>query len=184
MQEYRDLKQQDPGFEPARPVVGAYVRPPSDTGEVPLISDPATAGVSELFNASYEVVLQMLMRYFIHSNETEEELQALASTAVNAMFMIIKPLGQLLSTLPIGPDLPGKVAGPTFEIYRTSYVLPHHDAAWIVLHERLLELAAYCGKLSGQQSASQAGLQALGENFRRLAAVLEPHVKTSQAGKV
>ncbi|HEY6287434.1 MAG TPA: ferritin-like domain-containing protein [Ktedonobacteraceae bacterium] len=182
-QEYRDLKQQDPGFEPARPVVAAYVRPPSDTSEVPLISDPVTAGISELFNASYEVMLQILMRYFIHGEETEDELQTLSSMAVSAMFMVIKPLGQLLTTLPIGTVLPGKVAGPTFEIYQTAYILPHHDAAWIVLHERLLELAAYCGKMSGQQSAQQRDLQAIRENFRRLASVLEPHVKTSQAGK-
>ena len=183
MQEFRDLKQQDPGFEPARPVVAAYVRPPSDTDEVPLISDPLTAGVSELFNASYEVLLQMLMRYFIHGKETEDELQTLSSTAISTMFMVIKLLGHLLTTLPIGPDLPGKMAGPAFEMYRTSYVLPHHDAAWIVLHERLLELAAYCGKLSGQQPALQADLQAILDNLRRLAAVLEPHVKTHQAGK-
>jgi hypothetical protein len=153
------------------------VRPPSDTSEIPLISDPITAGVSELFNASYEVLLQMLMRYFIHGKETEDELRTLSSTAVNAMFMVIKPLGQLLTTLPVGPDLPGKMAGPTFEIYRTGYVLPHHDAAWIVLHERLLELSAYCGKLSGQQPSLQGSLQAIGENFRKLASVLAPHVK-------
>ena len=176
MQEYRDLKQQDPRFEPARPVAAAFVRPPSDTNAVPLISDPVTAGVSELFNASYEVLLQMLMRYFIHGKETEDELQTLSSTAVNAMFMVIKPLGQLLTTLPIGPESPGKMAGPTFEIYQTSYILPHHDAAWIVLHERLLELAAYCGKLCGQQSALEAELQVIRENFHSLAAVLERHV--------
>jgi len=116
------------------------------------------------------------------TGQTEDELQTLSSTAVNAMFMVIKPLGQLLTTPPIDPDRPGKMAGPTFEIYRTGYALPHHDAAWIVLHERLLELAAYCSKLSGQQSAPQTDLQAIGANFRRLAAVLEPHVKTSQAG--
>ena len=183
MQEYRDVQQQDPDFEPARPVVAAYVRPPGDTTEAPLISDPVTASVSELFNASYEVLLQMLMRYFIHGKETEDELQTLCSTAVNVMFMAIKPLGHLLTTLPIGPDLPGKLAGPTFEMYRTGYILPHHDAAWIVLHERLLELAAYCGKLGDQQSAPQAALQAIGASLRRLAAVLEPHVKTRQAGK-
>jgi hypothetical protein len=182
MQEYRDLKQQDPGFEPARPVVAAYVRPPGDTSEVPIISDPVTAGISELFNASYQVLLQLLMRYFIHANETEDELQTLSSTAVSAMFMVIKPLGQLLTTLPVGPDLPGKVAGPTFEIYQTGYLLPHHDAAWIVLHERLLDLASYCGKLSDQQSLLERDLQPIRENFRRLAALLEPHVKTSQAG--
>lgn len=179
MLDYRSLLQQDPGFEPARPVVAAYVRVPSDTNEVPLISDPVTAGVSELFNASYEVLLQLLMRYFIHGKETEDELQTLSSTAVNAMFLAIKPLGHLLTTLPIGPELPGKMAGPTFEIYRTGYILPHHDAAWIILHERLLDLAAYCGKLSDQQSAPQAALQDIGENFRQLAEGLEPYVKTS-----
>jgi hypothetical protein len=183
MQEYRELKQQDPGFEPGRPVVAAYVRPPSDTGEVPLMSDPDTAGISELFNASYQVMLQILMRYFTHSEETEDELHTLSSMAVSAMFMVIKPLGQLLTTLPVGPDLPGKMAGPTFEIYQTSYILPHHDAAWIVLHERLLELAAYCGKLSDQQPEQQVELQTIKENLRRLAGVLEPHVTASQAGR-
>ncbi len=146
------------------------------------VKSQQSAGISEMFNASYKVLLQMLMRYFIHGQETEDELQTLSSTAVMAMFMVIKPLGQLLTTLPIGPDLPGKMAGPTFEIYRTGYILPHHDAAWIVLHERLLELAAYCGKLSDQQQQPQADLQAILENFRRLAGVLEPYVKTSQAG--
>jgi len=99
------------------------------------------------------------------------------------MFMVIKPLGQLLTTLPVGPDLPGKMAGPTLEIYQTGYTLPHHDAAWIVLHERFLELAAYCGKLCDQQPKQQIQLQAIKENLRRLAGVLEPHVKTSQAGR-
>lgn len=179
MQEYRDFKQQDPAFEPARPVVAAYVRPPSDTITVPLISDPVTAGVSELFNASYEVLLQILMRFFIHVKETEDELQTLSITAVNMMLMVIQPLGRLLTTLPIGPDLPGKTAGPTFEIFQKGYVLPHHDAAWIILHERLLELAAYCGKLSDQPPPAQANLDAIRVNFRRLAVMLEPYVKTS-----
>jgi hypothetical protein len=179
MQEYRDMKQQDAGFEPARPVVAAFVRPPADTCEVPLITNPLTAGVSELFNASYEVLLEMLLRYFLHGKEAEDELRTLSSTAVALMVMVIKPLGQLLTTLPIGPDLPGMTAGATFEIYRTGYILPHHQAAWIVLHERLLELAAYCGKLSAQQPAPQ-DLQAVEENFRRLAAALEQHVKTSE----
>src|SRR5438045_8787404 len=90
MQAYRDLKQQDPGFEPARPGVAAYVRPPSDTSEVPLISDTVTAGISELFNASYDVLLQMLMRYFMHGKETGDEMRTLSSTAVSASFTAIK----------------------------------------------------------------------------------------------
>src|SRR5437588_6439089 len=80
MQKYRSLHQQDPGFKPARPVVAAYMRQPSDTNEVPLISDPVTAGVSELFNASYEVMLQMLMRIFIHPYGSYIELQTFNRT--------------------------------------------------------------------------------------------------------
>ncbi len=64
----------------------------------------------------------------------------------------IKPLGQLLTTLPVGPNHPGKTVGATFEIYRTGYILPHRHAAWAILHERLLEFAGFCGKLSRQQS--------------------------------
>jgi len=182
MQEYRELKRQDTSFEPARPVVAAFVRPPSDSSEFTLISDPLTAGVSELFNASYEVSLHLLIRYFVHSSgsETEEELKTLSGTAVDAMFLLIKPLGHLLTTLPVGPDLPGKTAGASFEIFRTGYILPHQYAAWIVLHERLLELAAFCGKLSTQPGAPQ-DLQEIEANMRKLAAALAQHINTSQA---
>jgi hypothetical protein len=47
MEEYRVLKQQEPNFEPARPVIAAYVRQPSDTIEVTTITDPITARVSD-----------------------------------------------------------------------------------------------------------------------------------------
>jgi hypothetical protein len=89
----------------------------------------------------------MLIRYFIHGLETEDQLRTLSSTAVDMMFVAIKPLGELLTTLPVGPKYPGKTAGASFEIYRTGYVLPHRRAAWIILRERLLELAAFCGKI-------------------------------------
>ncbi|MFL5698736.1 MAG: ferritin-like domain-containing protein, partial [Ktedonobacteraceae bacterium] len=180
MQEYQQLKQQDPNFEPARPVLAAYVRPPSDTSEYNLIKYPLTAGISELFNASYEVLLQMLIRYFIHGLETEDQLRTLSTTAVDMMFVAIKPLGELLTTLPVGPKYPGKTAGASFEIYRTGYVLPHRRAAWIILRERLLELAAFCGKLCTQQSAPKE-LLTVQENLLKLASNLEIHVKTNQA---
>jgi hypothetical protein len=93
--------------------------------------------------------------------------------------VIIKPLGQLLTTLPVGPDLPGKTAGASFEIFRTGYILPHHHAAWIALHERLLELAAYCGKLRTQTGAPQ-NLQEIEANMRKLAATLAQHINTGQ----
>jgi hypothetical protein len=177
-QEYRSLKQQDPGFEPARPAVPAYAKPPSDTSEAVLITDPLAASVSELFNACYEVMLQMITRYFIHGSDNEEELRILSGTAVDMMFVAIKPLGELLTRLPVGPDLPGKVAGPNFEIFHTGYILPHRHAAWAILHERLLEIASFCTRLGENQSTSSV-LTAIEADVRKLATRLEPYLDRS-----
>jgi hypothetical protein len=47
------------------------------------------------------------------------------------MFNVIKPLGQLVTTLPVGEAAPGRTAGPSFELfYQSDYLLPHRDAAW------------------------------------------------------
>jgi hypothetical protein len=120
-------------------------------------------------------MLQMLVRFFAHTEETEEELQTLSSTAVGAMSLLIKPLGQLLTTLPVGAEYPGKSAGPNFEFYRTSYLLPHRHAAWVLMNERLLELAVYCARVGARPSAPPE-LTTIEENFRKLARALEQHI--------
>jgi hypothetical protein len=175
--EYLEFKERDPNFEPARPVMAAWVRPPGGASltDPALITDPTTAGVADLFNASYELMLQMLVRFFAHTEETEAELQTLSDAAVSAMSLLIKPLGQLLTTLPVGAGFPGKTAGPNFEFYRTGYLLPHRHSAWVLMRERLLELADYCARLSARPSVP-AELTRTGESFRRLAGTLEQHI--------
>ena len=175
--EYLEFKRRDADFEPARPVMPAWVRPPGDA-KLPnptLITDPTTAGVADLFNATYEVMLQMLVRFFTHTEETEVELQTLSTTAVDAMSLLIKPLGRLLTTLPVGAEYPAKSAGPNFEFYRTTYLLPHRHAAWVLMNERLLELAVYCARLGALPSAPPE-LTKIEETFRKLARVLEQHI--------
>ncbi len=140
-QEYQAFLQQDPTFDPARPVVPARARLPRDVSEGELITDPRTAAVSDLFNGCYEALLEIMLRFFLHEDETRQELTVLSDTSVNAMFALIAPLGRLLTMLPVGLNNPGKTAGPTFEIFRRSYILPHRKAAWAILRERLQELA-------------------------------------------
>lgn len=182
MKEYHELKQQDPNFDPSRPVLPAYVRTPGDVSEsVTLITDPVTASIANLFNASYEVLLRLLIRFFVHSGETDDELQTLCDAAVNAMILVVKPLGSLITTLPIGSNAPGKTAGASFEIYRTSYLLPHHESAWLVLHERLLELVNHCEVIRSQSSTLYNDLVSIEENLRKLAAALGRHIKGSHS---
>jgi hypothetical protein len=151
LDEYLELKAADPDFEPARAVVMANVRPQPTGVDVPLITDAGTTRCMDLLNVTYEVLLQLLSRYFAHADETPEQLRVLADVSVGLMYTAIKPLGTVVTTLPVGWDLPGVMAGPGFELfYQVDYLLPHREAAWVLMEERLRDAAAFavrCGQL-------------------------------------
>lgn len=149
-QEYHKMREEDPNFEPARPVVPAYVRYHDDIMDpVVKITDPLTLRVADLFNSTYEITLQLLTRFFLHVETTHAELETLANSAVDMMFKGVRPLGLYLTALPVGPDNPGKTAGPAFEIYRRhSYLIPRRRTAWVILRERLQELSEYTAWLN------------------------------------
>ena len=171
--EYRDIKRQDPDFEPARPVVAnPYARAPSDAGHVNLVDDQFALQVCNLFDGCYEVMVLMLARFFAHTAETEAELKLLVDTAIDMMFSAIEPIGEYLTTLPAGPSHPGLNAGPGFHFYRSMHVLPHKEAAWVVFHERLVELRDYCGRIAPPEGVPNAIQQVL-DSLDRLARKIE-----------
>jgi Ferritin-like len=157
LEHYRAARAADPAFAPARPVEPAYVRRPPDVqAEVATIGDPLTTQVADLFTAVYETTLQALSRYFVHSGETAAQVTVLATTAKHLMNWVMRPLGSVLTSLPLGPQRPGVLAGPAFEIVQPSfYVLPHRQAAWRILAERLEQLAGRAEQLSGTAGLGQ-----------------------------
>ena len=187
LEAYRAMKAADPSFSPARPsVTNPYVRvprdllglatasgpaAPDDPRGVHLIQDPTTAAVSDLFNACYAAMLQLLYRFFQHTEETDEELEMLGQTSVLMMLQVIRPLGELLTRLPVGPQAPGWTAGPSFMLTSATPVTPHKPAAWSILGERLLELAEVCGGLTAGAPEVLAGV---GERLAAFAAPLLP----------
>jgi hypothetical protein len=145
LDEYRQLKAADPDFEPARRVLFATVRPSEHDDTVPRITDGVASRCTDLFNVGYEVLLQMLQRYFAHTEETDTQLATLSNAAIALMVGVLKPLGDLITTLPIGPEQPGMTAGPSFELfYENDYLMPHREAAWALLEERLREAVNFC----------------------------------------
>ncbi len=142
LDEYLAMREADPSFDPTRPVLLAHVRAPASGQEVTLITDHFSARVADLLNAVYEVLLQMLSRYFTNSGETPQQLSTLADVAVGLMYAAVKPLGSLVTRMPIGPEQPGRTVGPAFELfYDVDYLLPHREAAWTIMEERLREIA-------------------------------------------
>src|SRR5207244_12117381 len=135
----------------------AFVRLPPDVESGTLIEDPATAQVADLANGLYEVTLQVLSRYYIHHGETAAELNTLARTAKHLMNHVMRDLGPGLTALPVGPASPGQTAGPAFDIARPAiFSLPHRDAAWKIITERLDALEQACAALR-----QRAGLRPL-----------------------
>src|SRR5690349_4981161 len=153
-EEYQSLRKQDPEFEPARPVIPAFTRQPFDIAEPqPLLTDPVTRRVAESFNLSYEVLLQLLTRFFTHTDETDEQLRTLVEAAFGLMAGVMRPLAGALTAMPAGPEHPGRTAGPTFEMYyQMGNFVPWREAAWALLLERVAVLCGYCA-----DTASGAG---------------------------
>lgn len=184
--ELRALRERDPSFSPARPVAeNPHVRRPRDLLRsrhwpprgarhgltVSLVDDPAAVRVSDLFDACYAVLLRMLERFFNHGEETTAELRLVADAAVELMWSVIRPLGELLTRLPAGPASPGRTAGPGFRLDGWTPVTAHKRAAWVVLGERLDELAEAAGRL-GEVSAPV--LPAVAATLHTLAARFAP----------
>jgi Ferritin-like len=175
LEEYLAATGADPGFEPARPARPAYVRMPPDQPLGTVIGDPRTAQVAEVFDAAHQTLLSLLYRLWLRHDETDRELATLAGAAIQLMTAVLRPLGSALTTLPVGPDHPGELAGPAFfMVHPSQFLLPWRPAAWKVLTRRLEDLADACARLGAEAGLERvAGLEAAA---RAIAARLQAHL--------
>jgi hypothetical protein len=179
LEEYLEFKRKDKKFDPARPAIPAYVRLPSDVEQAELITDPSSAGVENLFNGCYEVLLQMLSRFFIQIQTLDKnEREILSNSSVGMMIKVINPLGKLLTRMPLGSHRPKFTVGPTFEIYQRNYLLPDKRSAWIIMRERLLEISNYSAILRKQKPEIQPDLARVERDLQTIAASFESQVKS------
>src|SRR5919108_1121665 len=176
LEDFLSIRAADPKFEPARPVTPVFVHSPPDVDQPTLIDDPLTRRVAELFNVMYEVILQLQARYFVHHGETPEELDTLARTVKHVMNWTMRGLGPILTALPVGAQFPGRTAGPAFEMVRPAFfVLPHREAAWKVLRERLEILGGVAHSLSKEPRLT--ALKDIAKNLRAFAGDFDRQLK-------
>jgi hypothetical protein len=176
--EYREVLAADPGFVPAHPVTAAEVRTPDGSVQAgPKITDPTTAAVSDLFNVSYDLLLQMLCRFFAFGHETKEQQAALTNAAVYLMFDVLRPLGVLLASLPVGGYLGDATAGANFQLaYKSNFLLPHRRVAFIRFSERLEEAARFADGIEGDATMRRA-LDHVATALRSSLVALSAHIE-------
>lgn len=173
LNEYLRLREADPAFDAARPVLPATVRVHERATSGPLITNPTAARCTDLFNVGYEVLLLVLQRYFAHTGESDAQLGTLAEVALGLMFEVIKPLGQLVTRLPAGSEYADRTAGPSFELfYESDYVLPHQHAAWLVLEERLRDAESFCARIGDKHGELSAVLTPVAASLNKFAGSL------------
>jgi len=114
------------------------------------------------------------MRFFAHTDEEDDELSALVSTAIGMMQGVIRPLGPTLTTMPATTNADSPRAGPSFEFYRSIEFLPHRDAAWALFDERFAELADFSGALAARADLPK-GLDRVHARIESLGAGLRGH---------
>jgi len=130
-------------FEPFRPMIdNPSTRGIGAVSGTNRITEPAGQELAGLFNSAYDLMLMMLVRFFAHGGESEEELRLLARGTLRIMASGLRPLGEALAKTPAGPEYPGKTAGPTFGFTGNIHLLAHKTAAWIFFLERLYDLSA------------------------------------------
>jgi len=177
LDELQAARAADPTFEPARDVVLAYVHHVDDAdAPVARITHDLTARVADLFDAAYEATLMALTRYFVHTDESFDQVRTLARSAKRLMAGVLAPLGVTMTALPLSDDLTGPRAGPAFRMVpHTFYMLPHRDAAWHVLRQRVQRMAERTEELIAEQGsvASQHSLADLGAVADKLRAIEE-----------
>ncbi len=176
--ELRAMREANPLFEPARPVVrNPRVQVGSAVQGATLLRHPITRIAAHLFNLGYEAMVLMLTRLYGRSDESPAEVEALIHMAFFPMMtVLVRPLGEILTQMPAGEE-PGRAAGPCFELPTALPLQPHRSGAWVVLHERLLEMARFGRELSALLDASSEPWAArlrprgtlLSENLDRMA---------------
>jgi hypothetical protein len=163
---------ESPGFEAARPVLAnPLTRRHFESSGGELITDGLTGEVCELHNGVYQSMLLMLLQYFSFAGESEAARSALRDTCRRLMSGVIRPLGEVLTELPAGPEHPGRTAGPSFELYGSVRAPVDPSRAWRLFHERLRDQAEVCDMLS-RKSGAPPRLGFLATNLRLAAAAI------------
>ena len=105
-----------------------------------LVTDPDARDVLQLFNRSYFMMLQLMLQHFGQCPDASLRRSELMNMAIEVMTGVMRPLAELLVTLPSGCR--GKTAGPSFELESRPGYASRPDVAWRAIALRFQHLAA------------------------------------------
>ncbi|SDK10168.1 Ferritin-like [Lentzea albidocapillata subsp. violacea] len=130
-------------WNPAYPVArNPSLNPASPAVET--VTDPDARTVMQIFNESYFMALQLMAQHFGERPDASLRRSDLMNAAIDIMAGLMRPLAELLVTLPSGRR--GTTAGPSFELPDVPAAISRPDVARRSIALRLDDIAAQCAK--------------------------------------
>lgn len=169
----RALKAEASDFEPARPLVSnPTLYPHADAPDSTPITNRAAQAALDLLNGAYETLLILFTRVYAPGGESPNEVTALLYTLFPMMTQVVRPLTEILVTLPADEPNRGRRAGPSYEISQLIDVQPDRQSTWRLLDERLHNLAEDARMVGERQDVGEAErkrLAFIAQNLRIMA---------------
>ncbi len=103
-----------------------------------VVTVPETRTVMEIFNESYFLMMQLMVQHFNANPQGSLRRSKLMNASIDIMTGMMRPLGELLMTLPSGKR--GKTAGPSFDIPTPEYI-PNPEIAASTISNQFKTLA-------------------------------------------
>jgi CDGSH-type Zn-finger protein/uncharacterized Fe-S cluster protein YjdI len=175
-QEFLELKQARPDFEPAYPAaINPVLTEFADEAATTRVTEPLARKVVDLGNALYGLMLQTLAQVCSPVPLPSGLRQGLADTSSQLM-RYTTVVGEAAARLPVCPDKPGVNAGLSFALPKSFGQLVQANAAQI-LSERATELAAACRAVEKRQKLPGVadGLEELATQLTAMHSEFEEH---------
>jgi hypothetical protein len=114
-----------------------------------VVTVPETRQIMQIHDECYFLMMQMMVQHFGHTPYASLRRSKLMNAAIDVMTGMMRPLGELLMTLPSGKR--GRTAGPAFEIEMPIYIADPAIANLTISRRfvRLAEQARTCEAIPG-----------------------------------
>ena len=160
-QEYARLLAERPGFEPARPAAtNPVMRRPIDATDRAFVQSRRAAEVLDVSNSLYNLLLRLLGQAYARAQPDEATTRALLDLALRSM-RVFGMTAEYLATLPANDTQPDVHAGVTFTIFRATEPLAEGESEWVVIEERVKEIASRLREVASDTAALQGALRAM-----------------------
>ncbi|AYM43100.1 ferritin-like domain-containing protein [Mycobacteroides chelonae] len=153
-------------WTPAYPVLRNPTLHSADAARCHVTNAPARAAMTA-FNRSYQLAAQLMVQHFGYCPAGNLRRSPLMNWALDIMVTVLRPLGELIVTLPSG--LAGKTAGPSFELDGDPQYIPRPEIAMARMAREADEIATLARSCAGLTVAVADVLTFLGEQFRAFA---------------